>query len=138
MKTSTTLIKVRGYDLDVYQHVNNARYLEYLEAARWDYIEAFFQKGIFEENNFGIAVVRINIRYRQPAFFGDLLEIATKEKDRNRISATMTQSITRQSDGKRVADAEVTFVVTDLTTGRALPVDERMDYFLSNGQFPDS
>ena len=26
-----TFIKVRGYHLDVYQHVNNARYLEFLE-----------------------------------------------------------------------------------------------------------
>lgn len=30
-----TQIKVRGYHLDVYQHVNNARYLEFLEEARW-------------------------------------------------------------------------------------------------------
>lgn len=28
-----TQIKVRGYHLDVYQHVNNARYLEFLEEA---------------------------------------------------------------------------------------------------------
>ena len=31
-----TQIKVRGYHLDVYQHVNNARYTEFLEEARWD------------------------------------------------------------------------------------------------------
>ena len=30
-----TKIKVRGFHLDVYQHVNNARYLEFLEEARW-------------------------------------------------------------------------------------------------------
>ena len=29
-----TKIKVRGFHLDVYQHVNNARYLEFLEEAR--------------------------------------------------------------------------------------------------------
>ncbi len=34
-----TQIKVRGYHLDVYQHVNNARYLEFLEEARWDGLE---------------------------------------------------------------------------------------------------
>ena len=27
-----TKIKVRGFHLDVYQHVNNARYLEFLES----------------------------------------------------------------------------------------------------------
>ena len=35
----TTLIKVRGYHLDVYQHVNNARYLEFLEEARWEWLD---------------------------------------------------------------------------------------------------
>ena len=34
-----TYIKVRGYHLDGYQHVNNARYLEFLEEARWGYLE---------------------------------------------------------------------------------------------------
>ena len=31
-----TDIRVRGYHLDLYGHVNNARYLEFLEEARWD------------------------------------------------------------------------------------------------------
>ena len=34
-----TIIKVHGYHLDVYQHVNNARYLEFLEEARWNALE---------------------------------------------------------------------------------------------------
>jgi len=34
-----TYIKVRGYHLDFYQHVNNARYLEFLEEARWEWLE---------------------------------------------------------------------------------------------------
>lgn len=32
-------IKVRGYHLDLYGHVNNARYLEFLEEARWAYFD---------------------------------------------------------------------------------------------------
>jgi thioesterase-3 len=30
---------VRGYHLDLFGHVNNARYLEFLEEARWDWFE---------------------------------------------------------------------------------------------------
>lgn len=133
VKSSTTIIKVRGYDLDVYQHVNNARYLEYLEAARWDYIEKYFEPGVFEKNNWGITVARVNIRYRQPAHFGDILEVVTQGKERNRISCTLRQLITRQADGKKVADAEVTFVLTDLTTGRAIAIDDRIGKFLEDG-----
>jgi len=56
-----TLIKVRGYHLDVYQHVNNARYLEFLEEARWEWLE---QAGAFHwlmENKQAYVVVNINI-----------------------------------------------------------------------------
>ncbi|SPY74369.1 Long-chain acyl-CoA thioesterase FadM [Providencia alcalifaciens] len=31
-------IKVLGYHIDVFQHVNNARYLEFYEADRWDWM----------------------------------------------------------------------------------------------------
>ena len=32
-------IKVRGFHTDLYGHVNNARYLEFLEEARWEFLE---------------------------------------------------------------------------------------------------
>ena len=34
-----TKIVIRGYHLDAYRHVNNARYLEFLEEARWQYLD---------------------------------------------------------------------------------------------------
>ncbi len=36
----TTEIKIRGYHLDLYGHVNHARYLEFLEDARWGMMES--------------------------------------------------------------------------------------------------
>jgi len=36
---STVQIKVRNYHLDRFGHVNNARYLEFLEEGRWTYSE---------------------------------------------------------------------------------------------------
>ncbi len=36
---TTTTVKVRGYHLDIYQHVDNACYLEFLEEARWAWFE---------------------------------------------------------------------------------------------------
>lgn len=35
-----TQIKVCGYHIDVCQHVNSARYLEFLEEARWEWLES--------------------------------------------------------------------------------------------------
>ena len=66
-------IRVRGYHLDIYQHVNNSRYLEFLEEARWDFIgETGFDKAA---KALGVAfvIVNININYRKPALVNDLL-----------------------------------------------------------------
>ncbi|PLK60060.1 thioesterase, partial [Klebsiella quasipneumoniae] len=58
-----TQIKVRGYHLDVYQHVNNARYLEFLEEARWDGLENSPAFQWMTEKNIAFVVVNININY---------------------------------------------------------------------------
>lgn len=65
-----TQIKVRGYHLDVYQHVNNARYLEFLEEARWDGLENSPAFQWMMEKNIAFVVVNININYRRPRVEG--------------------------------------------------------------------
>lgn len=37
--SSVIVLKVRGYHVDVFGHVNHARYLEFLEEARWAFFE---------------------------------------------------------------------------------------------------
>lgn len=35
---SSVALRVRGYHLDGYGHVNNARYLEFMEEGRWAFL----------------------------------------------------------------------------------------------------
>ena len=59
-------IKVRGYHLDMFRHVNNARYLEFLEDGRWAFFDGnpqFFH----QLKGATFFVVNININYRRPA-----------------------------------------------------------------------
>ena len=112
-------IKIRGYHLDMFRHVNNARYLEFLEEGRW----AFFDEsgafdGFPEKINF--LVVNISINYRQAASLGDILEIRTRISKIGNKSGVMRQEIVKSSDGSPVADADVTFVVVDVQTGKPL------------------
>jgi len=60
-----TEIKVRGYHLDVFSHVNNARYLEFLEEARWSVLEeSGFMEYMFE-SDIAFIVVNINIDFNR-------------------------------------------------------------------------
>jgi len=73
MMTDCT-VRIRNYHLDGYGHVNNARYLEFLEEARWHFFE---QHGLLETlGGVQIVVARIDIRYRRSAVAGDVLVAA--------------------------------------------------------------
>jgi thioesterase-3 len=126
---NTTRIKVRGYHLDMYCHVNNARYLEFLEEGRWAFFEEspHYQEW-FQESAF--AVVNINISYRQPALIGDTLEIRTGISRLGAKSGILRQEITQQGTQAVVAEADVTFVMVDRETQKALPfVGHLLEFF---------
>ncbi len=118
-----TSIKVRGYHLDLYQHVNNARYLEFLEEARWQYFDDANLMETFLTSGLGLAVVNININYRRGALMNDELEIATSFTSVSQRSAILKQVITLKGTDKIVADAEVTFVVVDPKQNKAVVLD---------------
>ena len=119
--TMHTFIKVRGFHIDVYQHVNNARYLEFLETARWEWLDN--QSGFkwMSQNKIAFIVVNININYRKPAVLGDLLRIDSSLQQLNGRSGVIEQVVT--CEGDMVADATLTFVCIDLRTQKALPLE---------------
>ena len=61
-------IKVRNYHLDQFGHVNNARYLEFLEEGRWTYSEENGLVEMYEKQGIVHVAVNININYRKSAF----------------------------------------------------------------------
>ncbi|PKB87598.1 thioesterase [Ewingella americana] len=116
-----TFITVRGFHIDVYQHVNNARYLEFLETARWEWLDNKSGFKWMSENNIAFIVVNININYRKPATLGNVLRIDSSLQQLNTRSGVLEQVVTH--DGDIVADATLTFVCIDLRTQKALTLE---------------
>ena len=116
-------IKVRGYHLDLFRHVNNARYLEFLEEARWSYLESRGGLNFLEDSGCTFAVVNININYRRAAYMSEVLQITTSVKAIGTRSCVMHQRITLKDTATVVADADVTFVLVDTRTERAALLD---------------
>jgi thioesterase-3 len=114
-----TRIKVRGYHLDLYGHVNNARYLEFLEEARWSFVENEIDLDEWRKLGFAFTVVKITINYRRAAALGDVLEIQTRLEKLGARSGVVRQEIVLAGSGERVADAEIVFVIVDVQTGKA-------------------
>lgn len=115
-------IRIRGYHLDVFGHVNNARFLEFLEEARWELFDRHI--GTIDPAKMGLAVVNIDINFRKPILFGDVVGVYAGLRSVGHKSAVIEQEIRIQRNDALAADATVTFVVFDPATGRAVPFDE--------------
>lgn len=130
MKTHTE-IKVRGYHLDAYQHVNNARYLEFLEEARWDYLDKINALGYFKEKNLAFVIVNINIDYKWPAVQGDVLSVETFLAETGNTSFIFQQNIHLLNQNRLSAAAKVTFVLVDLKGNKPIRVSDEARELMS-------
>jgi thioesterase-3 len=122
----TTNIKVRGYHLDMYGHVNNARYLEFLEEARWALMEEQPAVAGLHARGLSFVVVNINIDYRRPATNGDELTIASRLAHVGNRSMAFEQVVTLAGTDEVVAQARVTFVLVDSASGRPVVIDDEL------------
>ncbi|MBC8045875.1 MAG: acyl-CoA thioesterase [Fimbriimonadaceae bacterium] len=124
-------IKVRGFHCDMFGHVNNARYPEFLEEARWEWLNSVTTFDYFEKHNMSFVVVSITIHYRYPSVLNDELNVSVGIKNIGNRSATVHQDVIRNADNKLIAEADVTFAMIDNTTGKSIPLDETMKAILT-------
>lgn len=122
MEKSITKLPVRGYHLDGYNHVNNARYLEFLEEARWQHTDNI-SKEAYKTIPWSFVIVNININYKFSATFGDVLRIETGIDRIGGKSMTFSQEVFLDDSDTPVCDAKVTFVILDNKTGKPLPIE---------------
>lgn len=116
-------IIVRSTEIDVNGHVNNAKYLEYLEWGREEwYDQVGFTYNHFLELGIQTVTVNVNINYRKECKQGDQLRITTRPHKVGRTSFVVTQKIINQQ-AEIVVDAMVTSVTMDVDTrqSRELP-----------------
>ena len=120
--TETIEITVRGFHLDAFNHVNNARFLEFMEDARWAIFKAALLKT--QQLNCAMAIVNININYRHPALLYQRLRVGGDISKIGNKSFVMTQHIHCIETDQLVADADLTCVIVDNQTGKAIPIND--------------
>ncbi|WP_342741606.1 thioesterase family protein [Alicyclobacillus macrosporangiidus] len=111
---------VRSTEIDVNGHVNNAKFLEYLEWGREDWYERCgFDYETLRRLGVVTVVAHVSANYRREAFQNDRLRVRTRLTSVGNTSMRMGQWITNQRD-ELVLDAE--FVVVTVDPGTRKPV----------------
>jgi thioesterase-3 len=116
-------IKIRGYHLDQYGHLNIGAYTQFMEEARWTLFENYGADNFFSELDLALTLVNSNINYRRPCFLGDLIEVDTKVLRIGTTSCKVAQIIYLDGGNSRVADAEHTFVLMDKKTLKSRKIE---------------
>lgn len=114
-------VTVRGYELDMNGHVNQAVYMQYGEHARWECLKAAGISGTaMTESGAGPIVLELTIRFLSELRDGDELDVTCAYAPKGSKTFTVTHEL-RRTDG--VLAAEITGVggLLDLTTRRLIP-----------------
>lgn len=121
--SEATKIVVRPTEIDVKGHVNNAKYIEYLQWGRWDWLDRKgFTNDRLSELHAVLVVANIDINYRREARQGESLVVSVAVEKIGEKSFVLNQTV-KKSDGEIAADARVVMVAVDPETrkSRLLP-----------------
>jgi thioesterase-3 len=112
--------------MDSFGHVNNARYLELLEEARWQFAEHYGLVDLLSQNNLGFIIMEMNLRFRQPVFEGDMIQIFTSLVSLGSDIGEVEQLIKKTDGGKLAAKSLFTFVLIDRKSGTSVPIEGKI------------
>ena len=116
---------VRSYELDMNNHVNNANYLQYFEAARMDYLkEIGFNFPEFFAKGYALYVSKIEVVYKAPAFLDDRLKVVTQPVVLKKASGVFDQSIYRGD--QLICAGKITWACVN-SNGRPAPVPDEFN-----------
>ena len=115
-------LAVQPEDIDVYEHVNNAVYLTWLDRAAWSHSATLgVPLGQCVALRRGMAAHRIEIEYLRAAVRGDVVQAATWIVGTDgRLRAERRFQLRRKTDGETLARARIDYVCINLDSGRAV------------------
>jgi YbgC/YbaW family acyl-CoA thioester hydrolase len=113
-------IVVSEAHLDSFGHVNNARYLELMEQARWDLItERGFGIDVIRKSRSGPTILEINIRFLREMGPREVIVIRTEMLSYERKVGKLRQQMIK-SDGSVACEALFTFGLFDIERRRLI------------------
>ena len=110
-------IVVRWADMDAYQHVNNAVYLNYFEEARDDLMADMFGAEALD-----FVLAHVDIDFRNELTQGDGVVQALSRVTGFGRSSVRSREIVRKADGTLAAEGGAVIVPRDPATRRSRPL----------------
>jgi acyl-CoA thioester hydrolase len=115
-------IEVRYGDLDPQWHVNNAKYLTYIEQARVSYVG---HVGLWEGTSFldiGFILAETRVTFLTPITFHQPIRVGVRVSRLGKKSLSMEYILEDSQTGQEMANASATLVTYDYRTKQTIPI----------------
>lgn len=124
---STYKITLRWVDMDAYQHVNNARYFDYMAETRAHYLAK-----ILEKKETQIVLVHASCDFKKPLVYPKNIMVKQYFAEMSRTTFTMYYTIhDENNDHELYAIGKGILVSVDTKTGRPVPVPDAIKTLLA-------
>jgi len=125
-------IEVRYGDLDPQGHLNNAKYLTFIEQARIQYIKYL---GLWDGGSFlniGIILADVHITFRSPIHFGQPVRVGVRVSRLGSKSLNMEFRLEDASSGEELASGSTVSVAYDYHARKTIPLPENWRNAITN------
>lgn len=124
MEKHTTEIRVRYGETDQMGVVYHGNYAQYLEVSRVEWLRSIdisYKK--MEEEGVMLPVVNLNINFKKPAVYDEVLFVKTKLREKPGLKITIDQEI-YNVEGSLLTTSEITLVFVSMETRRPMQCPE--------------
>jgi acyl-CoA thioester hydrolase len=118
-------IEVRYGDLDPQGHLNNAKYLTYIEQARINYVRHL---GLWDGGSFlelGMILAEVRLTFHQPVLFGQAVQVGVRVTRLGNKSLEMEFHIEDAQNGTLFASGSSVQVAYDYKERKTIAVPEK-------------
>jgi acyl-CoA thioester hydrolase len=115
-------VQVRFRDIDMFDHVNNATYLTYVESARVAYYAHV--SGLADPHDFDMTVARAEIDFLKPVFYPATVDVHTRATRIGRSSWTLEHELRDADNNDLLARVSTVLVHFDHETGASKPLPD--------------
>jgi YbgC/YbaW family acyl-CoA thioester hydrolase len=124
--TFETELRVRPDDIDMFQHVHNSKYFDYVLAARYEQMDVNYGMPMekFIERGFGWVVRTAYVDYKRALMMGDYFIVKTGIDTIDTKGCRVKFTITNKATKKICCDGWFDYTMIDMQTGRGVKVPE--------------
>jgi acyl-CoA thioester hydrolase/thioesterase-3 len=124
----TSQLRVRPDDIDMFQHVHNSKYFDYVLAARYEQMETCYGMSMeqFMQEGYGWVVKTAHVNFIRPLGLGESFEVTTGIVSMDEKGARVTYEIVSNKTGKLCSDGWFDYVLIDIKTGRSMKITQAM------------